>query len=111
MENASKALIMAAEILFGTMFIAACVFAYYSWTNFSKGIDQNIEQTNINEFNSQFVVYDGRTDLTAHDVVTILNLIREYNLDKDVGYTINVTGNAVTNINTVINDIPKFLRR
>lgn len=111
MENASKALIMAAGILFGIILITIFVFAYYSWSNFSKNINQNIEDTNIIKLNSQFIVYDGRNDLNAHDIITILNLINDYNQDKeDDGYKIKIKGNAVININTVINNIPKFIR-
>ncbi len=108
MENASKALIMAAEIILGILILVIIILGYHSWSNFSKNINQNINQTRINEFNSKFLGYNGRTDLTAHDVVTIVNLANDYNIDsetgeeKDAGYKINVnitgaSGNATMN--------------
>lgn len=108
MENASKALIMAAEILFGVILISIMVLGYHYWSNFSNNINKNIELKNIQEFNSRFLIYDGKTNLTAHDVISIVSLVDEYNKDRDDYNKIKVEG-TITNINTVINNIPKFI--
>lgn len=103
MENASKALIIAAEIILGVIFIAILVIAYYNLNSFADTINYNIQDKNINEYNSQFTVYEGRTNLTAHDIVTIVNLVNEHNLNNvDELYKIKITGNAIKNIENIV---------
>ncbi len=110
MENASKALIMVAEILLGVIFIALLVIAYYNLNNFADSINYNIQNKNINEFNSQFTVYERRKNLTVHDIVTIVNLVNEHNLNNaDEEYQIKITGNAIKNIETIIKNTPTFI--
>lgn len=97
MENASKALIIAAEIMFGVILLTMFLLMYFAWSNFSGTVDNNLRDVEINKFNSQFQVYNGRNDLTAHDVITIMNLAEEYNkkVENDPAYTITVTGVSV----------------
>ncbi len=66
MENASKALIMAAEILLGIILITIAVLGYTSWSEFSKNIHTNIENRNIQQFNTKFynIVERKRFDST-----------------------------------------------
>lgn len=110
MENASKALIMAAEIMIGIILISIFVLMYYSWSNFSNTINSNIQDTKINEFNSQFTIYDGRTDLTVHEIVTVVSLANEYNLGlEDDSYKIKIVGNGISSINAVMSNVPDFI--
>lgn len=118
MENASKALIMAAEILFGIILISVAVLGYSSWRGFSENIHTNIENRNIQQFNNKFLQYNGRTDLTAHDIISVIKLADEYNHDKETGeyiqdtnYQIQVilNANVGTTATNVLNDISKFI--
>lgn len=88
MENASKALIMAAEILFGVILLTIFVIAFSAWQNMADGINENIELTKVQEFNSKFEVYVDK-ELTAYDIVTIVNMVNEFNYpdgyDNDYG--------------------------
>ena len=120
MENASKFLITAAEILIGILLLSILVFAFYFWGDFSRGVDKNIKDNEINEFNSKFHVYNGRTNLTAHDIVTIVSLANDYNQDmEDASYKIKIEGNVLTegnintttNITTFMSKIPTFIRK
>lgn len=116
MENASKALIMAAEILFGVILITMFIGAYYSWNNLASNINKNIETTKVQEFNSRFTVYDKTLDskahdLTAYDVISIVNFVKEYNgqIEDDDYYKIVIVGNSGLNEKTGIKDISKFV--
>lgn len=85
MENASKALIMAASVLLGVMIISVGVALFQSFGGFSKSITNEIEKNKIAEFNSQFLkYYNGDTELTAHDVVTLANLAHKTNIEQEV---------------------------
>lgn len=79
MENASKALIYAAEILVGVLLLTFMVFLFQATSTFSDTVDKNIEAKNVNEFNAPLEKYRGRTDITAQDIVTMGNYAREYN--------------------------------
>lgn len=100
MENASKALIMAAEILIGIILLSIFVLAFQSCGNFADRINDNIEITNIQEFNSKFTIYEEK-NLEIHDIISILNLVDEYNNQEDENgntrddyYKITIDGNA-----------------
>ena len=99
MENASKALMMAASVLLGLMIISVGVALFNSFSGSSANIMSQIEQAQIAEFNSQFLKYYGeireyneetkkekvkKIKITAHDVVSLANLAKKNNIEYDV---------------------------
>lgn len=90
MENASKALIMAASILLGIMIISVAVALFNSFGGFGKEIMTQIEQAQIAEFNAQFLKYYGEINgeqikLTTHDIVSLANLAAKNNMEYQLG--------------------------
>lgn len=89
MENASKALIMAAEILLGVMIISIAVFLFNTMANYSDETTAEIEAAQIEQFNQQFLKYYGTSTLnesnsepikcTIHDIVGLANLAKKIN--------------------------------
>lgn len=78
MENASKALIMAGEILIAILILTLLLYAwgkYSEYKNEETEID-NIE--NVAKFNEQFTNYD-RSDVEGHEILTLINKIVDYN--------------------------------
>ena len=109
MENASKALMMAAGVLMGMMILSLGVYLYYSLGTYITSNQERMDSNELNKFNTQFIKYincksDGTQEfeLTIHDVVTVANLAYEnnkkYNListTEDYGEsTLYVTVNA-----------------
>ena len=85
MENASRALLMAAGVLLGVMIISIAVALFSSFGDSSANIMSEIEKSQIAEFNSQFTKYYGiENGISSHDVVTIVNLARESNTRYEV---------------------------
>lgn len=86
MENASKALIMAAGVLIGILVLSLGVYLFAVFGDSSAKIQSRNEQKIVSEFNSQFTAYEGRTDLKIYDIITIVNYAKEnnniYELDK-----------------------------
>ena len=78
MENASKALIMAAGILVGILIISLAVYLFADLGGTSAKINKQVEQQKIVQFNSQFTSYIEK-ELTIYDVVTILGYAQENN--------------------------------
>lgn len=112
MENASKALIMAEEILFGVILLTIFVVAFSAWKNMSDGINENIELTKVQEFNSKFEVYMDK-ELTAYDIVTIVNMVNEFNYpdvydNKDDVEKIEIIPKKY--LNDITNDTSEFIK-
>ncbi len=97
MENASKALIMAAGVLLGVMLISFAVYLFSTFGSYSNDVYLQMEETRMNAFNSQFTKYYGTEQrenpydsgsdkyyngpilCTVQDVVTIAKLARDSN--------------------------------
>ena len=67
MENASKALIMAASVLLGVMILSIGAYLFYVYSNYSADAYQKMEDNQISEFNAQFLKYYGNTNRTYVD--------------------------------------------
>lgn len=80
MENAVKALLIAAGVLIGVLILSMAVALYTSLSGYAEEVTIGIEQNELNRFNEQFTRYI-RNDLTIHDVVTVANIAYENNLD------------------------------
>lgn len=108
MENASKALIMAAEVLIGVMIISVGVYLYNTFGSYSADTSKVIEQAQIDKFNQEFTKYYGSTIVydsvtkkdievpvkcTIHDIVNLANLAKENNsalgIENETGYSNN----------------------
>lgn len=82
MENASKALLMAATILISVMLVSLATYLFATFGNYSKNINDNINQKTKQEFNAQFTKYETSETgepCTVYDIVTIINLAKNCN--------------------------------
>lgn len=93
MENASKALIMAAGILISIMVISFMIFVLRKAGSMSAQYDQQIAENELTKFNGQFEVY-AKEDNTFFDVLTVANLAwdvnKKNNWDEQTGVTIKI---------------------
>lgn len=83
MENASKALIIAGAILLSILIIAIGMYIYNSSTNSITNAASQISQQDIQAFNNQFTMYEGRqvgTNVKAL-ITTIASICKE-NIDE-----------------------------
>ena len=113
MENASKALIMAGEILLGIMIISIAVYVFNMFADYSSERYKEIEDTQIAAFNSKFTIYYGDSgsgkdnkdkkpiECTIHDIVGLANLAQKYNLENELIRKLDKTNgnNAYEKIN------------
>jgi len=89
MENASKALLIAAEIIIGVLIISVGGVLYSIFGSASSDIVAQIESSKLMEFNSNFTKYYNLDSISAYDIVSIANLAKKYNTDS--GYVGNQT--------------------
>ena len=87
MENASKALLMAAGILVGVLILALMVTLFLSSRELSTEYEKTKQTEAVQQFNVNFTKYLGQY-ITTHEAVTIINFAEENNVYVDKsGYT------------------------
>ena len=94
MENASKALLMAAGVLIGILILSLAVYLFVSFGSTSAELHNQNEAQQIAQFNSQFTSYEGKEGLTIYDVITVANLATEsnkyYEFEKRITHTTGI---------------------
>lgn len=83
MENASKALIMAAGILIGISILTIASYLFLSFGEKSKNIQEQMDAKVIAEFNNNFLKYLNSDKCTIHDIVSLTNLAKRENNKAD----------------------------
>ena len=78
MENASKALLMAAGVLIGMLVLTLALFLYSDFSSSISRVQSEREQAQDNQFNTQFTKYIG-TDVTIYDFIAVINLAKSNN--------------------------------
>ena len=78
MENATKAMLIAAGVLIGIMIISLGVALFAELDIYVESSYEQIRFNEQNSFNAKFTQYI-RNDLTIHDVITAANLANENN--------------------------------
>lgn len=86
MENASKALIIAGEILIAVLVLTLMVSVFVAFGNFSANMHKRLSNEQIIQFNENFYQYDGRINITAQEIVTIINFAKQSNDARELDY-------------------------
>ncbi len=105
MENASKALLMAAGVLIGVLILSLAVYLFVSFGITSAELHKLNEENDIHEFNIQFTQYEGKSDVTIYDVVTVAGLARNNN--EYYGYNDNEDSQNENNYYITVNLLGK----
>ncbi len=79
MENASKALIIAGEILIGILVLSLAAYIITQFGSFSRNLNDQISETEISSFNVNFTNYSGRTNISMQEIATIINYAQKNN--------------------------------
>lgn len=81
MENASKALLIAAGILIGLILITMIIYGYSQISSYYKAKEENREIEQLVDFNKQYIPYN-RDDVRGSDLLSLVNKIIDYNVQK-----------------------------
>lgn len=96
MENASKALLMAAGVLIGVLILALAVYLLTNFGMTSAEVHKQKDINDINKFNTQFTSYEGK-ECRIQDLVSVVNLAinnnNNYSLDAEAGNSYYITVN------------------
>ena len=105
MENASRALIMAAGVLIGILILSLAVYLFVSFGSASAEMHKRNAEQQIEQFNSQFTIYEGKDDVTIYDVITVANLATENNIYYEFLKRTNTTDGKDNYITVKLNDV------
>ena len=102
MENASKALLMAGGVLMGVVILSLAAYLFVTFSSSADDVKSEIANNQLNKFNSQFLAYEQREDLTVYDILTAVNLAENnnkyYQLEPgDTNYITVKVDNSVVN--------------
>ena len=85
MENATKALYIAAGVLIGIMILSLAVMLFSSLQSYVEEYEKQIESNDLNAFNSKYQKYvDTDIELTIQDIVTLAGMAYEDNSSLNV---------------------------
>ena len=85
MENASKALLMAAEVLIGLMVVSLAFFLFINFGQRAKDMQDEIQMNQITEFNNRFMQYVTDEPIaTIYDVISVAKYAHEYNIKNEI---------------------------
>lgn len=104
MENASKALLIAASVLIGVLLMSLMVYVFYFSSDYSSKIKDNIAAKDVYETNVKFEIYNGRNDLTIHDIQTIFNLVNDYNEEIEPSNKITINGITAVSLKSELSE-------
>ena len=83
MENASKALIMAASIMITLVIIGAVLLVFNNMSDYQKLNQQVKNDSQVIEFNNRFETYN-RTDVRGSDIFSLINKVLDYNKRQSI---------------------------
>ena len=101
MENASKALIMAGGVLIAILLLTLFSYLFSRMSSATSEIYDNLEKHEIDEFNQQFLNYEGRgTKIVGKTQDANGNDVDDYNplVAQDIATLINLAKNDKTNL-------------
>lgn len=81
MENASKALLIAGEVLIAILLVSLLLFALGKFSDYKKEKTKLEDIENTAKFNEQFANYN-RNDVQGYELISLINQIVDYNERK-----------------------------
>lgn len=90
MENASKALLIAGGVLIAILLLTLFSYLFTQMASSTSSIYNSMSKHEIDEFNQQFLNYEGKKELTAQDVETLINLAEDARKNKKIDVQIVV---------------------
>ena len=92
MENASKALLMAGGILISMLVITVAVVLINTYSQLGVTYQDKMVEIEIQKFNSNFTKFEGREDITIHEIVSIVNFTKKYNEQTEMDINTILSG-------------------
>ena len=79
MENVSKALIIAGEVLIAVLVLSLAMVVIVKFGKFSANTNKRLSENELNDFNNKFYAFNGRINITADEIASLINFAKENN--------------------------------
>jgi len=90
MENASKALIISGGILISMLVISIGVYLFASYSDVGSSYEQSMAATEIQKFNVNFTKFEGRDDITIHEIITLVEFTKQYKEQTEIDIPVTI---------------------
>lgn len=87
MENVSKALIIAGEVLIAVLVLSLAMVVIVKFGKFSASTNKRLSENELNDFNNKFYAFNGRINITADEIASLINFAKENNDLHEVDLT------------------------
>ena len=87
MENVSKALIIAGEVLIAVLVLSLTMVVIIKFGKFSANTNKRLSEDELNNFNNKFYAFNGRINITADEIASLINFAKENNDLHEVDLT------------------------
>ena len=102
MENATKALLIAASVLIVVMILSLIMIAYNQISDYYASQQETTRVEQLSEFNKEFAGYN-RSSIRGSDLISFMNKVIDYNerqaYEEGTGYERIIVNIKVTNLN------------
>ena len=102
MENASKALLIGGGVLIAILILSMGVYLFATYGSLGETYQQNLTSGEIKKFNSNFIKFEGRNNITAQEIVTLYKFIKSYNEKNDIDISTSIATLEVIDTNVKI---------
>ena len=79
MENVSRALIIAGEVLIAVLVLSLAMVVIVKFGKFSANTNKRLSENELNDFNNKFYAFNGRINITADEIASLINFAKENN--------------------------------
>ena len=101
MENATQALVIVGAVFLALIVLSIGVFLHGKLNQTSESYVTRLDTVELQKYNSKFLIYEDRNNLTAQDIVTARGIAKE----RDVGTRVFLKNEDITDWNdSQIND-------
>ena len=116
MENATKALLISGGILIAILILSIGVYLFATYGQLGENYERNLSAGEIRKFNSNFIQFEGRDDITAQEIVTLYKFVKAYNEKNETSIADIEVKNAIgsnipnsSNMALTEEDLVKFI--
>ena len=109
MENASKALLIAGGVMIAILILSIVMYLVATYKEVGETHQDISLENEVKSFNSNFTKFIGREDITAQEIVTIINYCQEYEESYETAPKIEVLNASSYNISKIKRDLIEFI--
>lgn len=95
MENATKALMIAAGVLLALLILSAAVVLYVSLQKNTNSYVEKVESTKISQYNSRFEAYRDKREVTITEIFSLVNYADERGSELGANTTVKINNSLI----------------